>query len=89
MVGIEDQLRCLGSDAALLPLLLLQQVQVVLLAIVLDLLFQVGRAEKLPFPGAAVAAGCLRCGHPEADLLLTLCVPEALDSSIRPLRSTP
>ena len=68
-VGIEDQLRLLGIDAALLQLLRLQQMQKVLLAVALDALLRVGRTKQLPFLGAAVAAGRLCCAHPKEDPL--------------------
>ena len=43
----------------------LQQMQVILLAVALDQLFGMGRAEQLSFLGTAVATGrCFRDGHP-------------------------
>ena len=66
-LGIEDELRFLGVDAALLQLLGLQQMQVVLLSVALDHLLRMSRAEQLPLFWAAVAMSCLRSGHPEAD----------------------
>lgn len=63
-VGVDDQLRFLGVHAPLLQLLWLQQMQVVLLAVALDQLFGMGRAEQLPFLGATVATDrCFRDGH--------------------------
>ena len=44
--------------------------QLVLLAVALNGLLRMGRAEQFLFSGAAVAPGRLRCGHPEADGLV-------------------
>ena len=46
-VGVEDQQRLLCRNAALLKLLRLQQMQVILLAVALEQLVRMGRAEQL------------------------------------------
>ena len=72
-VGIDDQLRFSGIHASLLQLLRLQQMQVILLAVALDPLVRVSRAEQLTFFGSAVPSGRLRCSHADTDPISTLC----------------
>ena len=55
-VGMDDQLSFFGLHPSLLQLLRLQQMQVVLLAVALDGLIRMGRAEQFTLLGAPVAA---------------------------------
>ena len=61
-IGVNDQLSFFGVHPPLLQLLWLQQMQVVLLAVALDELIGMGRAEQFTLLGAPVAArDWLRC----------------------------
>ena len=54
-IGMDDHLRFFGFHSPLLQLLWLQQMQVVLLAVALDELIRMGRAEQFTLLGAPVA----------------------------------